>query len=190
MAEYRKYYRNQVLPGMSEGATDQMKGLPRHLGQHTGGVVISAGRLDEVVPIEPAAMAGRSVIQWDKDDCADLGIIKIDLLGLGMLDALEQAIPMIRDNEGVDLDLSEIPFDDPAVYELFSAGDTDGIFQFESSGMKDVLRKVQPQSFLDIAALNALYRPGPMQFIDDYSERRHGRPEPPRSVCRLPPIRA
>src|SRR5437879_8958615 len=96
----------------------QMLGLPRHLGQHTGGMVIAAGRLDEVVPLEPAAMAGRNVIQWDKDDCADLGLIKVDLLGLGMLAALEEAIPLVREHEGTAVDLAHLPPDDPTVYDM------------------------------------------------------------------------
>mgnify|MGYP003296751695 CR=1 FL=1 len=91
---------------------------PRHLGQHSGGMVIAAGRLDEVVPLEPASMPGRVVVQWDKDDCADMGMVKVDLLGLGMLAALEEAIPMIRTNEKVEVDLAHLPPDDPAIYEM------------------------------------------------------------------------
>jgi DNA polymerase-3 subunit alpha len=113
--------------------------------------------------------------QFDKDDVEALGLLKMDFLGLRTLTVIDDAVKSIRRSDNPDLDLAEIPFDDPDVYALFSGGDTDGVFQFESSGMKDVLRKVQPQSFLDIAALNALYRPGPMQFIDDYAERKHGR---------------
>ena len=89
-------------------------------------MVIAAGRLDEVVPLEPAAMAGRVVVQWDKDDCADLGIIKIDLLGLGMLAAIEEAMPMIREHEGVNVDLAHLPPDDPEVYAMLRAADTVG----------------------------------------------------------------
>src|SRR5690606_20791844 len=85
---------------------ESMQGLPRHLGQHSGGMIIAAGRLDEIVPLEPAAMPGRSVVQWDKDDCADLGLIKIDLLGLGMMAVLEEAIPLAREADGVELDLA------------------------------------------------------------------------------------
>ena len=91
----------------------KIQNLPRHLGQHSGGMVIAAGRLDEIVPLEPAAMPGRTIVQWDKDDCADLGIIKVDLLGLGMLNALEEAIPIIRDHERVSVDLAHLPADDP-----------------------------------------------------------------------------
>ena len=99
----------------------QIQGLPRHLGQHSGGMVIAAGRLDEVVPLEPATMPGRIVIQWDKDDCADLGLIKVDLLGLGMIQALEEAIPLVREHEGVALDLAHLPPDDPTVYAMLRA---------------------------------------------------------------------
>src|SRR5262249_56275128 len=95
-----------------------IQGLPRHLGQHTGGMVIAAGRLDDVVPLEPASMPGRHVIQWDKDDCADLGLIKVDLLGLGMMQALEEAIPLVRAHDGVELDLAHLPPDDPKVYAM------------------------------------------------------------------------
>ena len=95
-------------------------------GQHSGGMVMAPGRLDEVVPLEPASMPGRTVIQWDKDDCADLGIIKVDLLGLGMLDAIEQMVPMIRTHEGVHVDLAHLPPDDPKVYAMLQRADTGG----------------------------------------------------------------
>ena len=98
----------------------QIQNLPRHLGQHSGGMVIAAGRLDEVVPLEPATMPGRVVVQWNKDDCADLGIIKVDLLGLGMLAVVEEAIPLIREHEGVAIDLAHLPANDPGVYRCYS----------------------------------------------------------------------
>ncbi len=101
----------------------QIQNLPRHLGQHSGGMVMARGRLDEVVPLEPASMPGRVVIQWDKEDCADLGIIKVDLLGLGMLAALEEAIPLIKRCEGVDVDLAHLPEDDPLVYKMLNEAD-------------------------------------------------------------------
>src|SRR5678816_3529737 len=103
-----------------------IQNLPRHLGQHSGGIVVAAGRLDEVVPLEPAAMPGRVVVQWDKDDCADLGIIKVDLLGLGMMAVLEEAIPLIREHEGVEVDLARLPPDDPPTYEMMRRADTIG----------------------------------------------------------------
>ena len=109
-------------------------------------MVIAAGRLDEVVPLEPAAMPGRVVVQWDKDDCADLGIVKVDLLGLGMLAAIEEAIPMIRTHEKVDVDLAHLPQDDPAVYKMLNAADTVGLFQVESRAQMASLPRNAPGS--------------------------------------------
>ena len=152
----------------------RLEGLARHCGVHAAGVVIAPEPLVNLMPLIRSSH-GEVTTQFDKDDVEALGLLKMDFLGLRTLTVIDDAVKSIRRSENPELDLDEIPFDDPAVYELFSAGDTDGIFQFESAGMKDVLRRVQPQSFLDIAALNALYRPGPMQFIDDYAERKQGR---------------
>ena len=126
----------------------QIQNLPRHLGQHSGGMVIAAGRLDEVVPLEPASMPGRVVVQWDKDDCADLGIIKVDLLGLGMLAALEEAIPMIRTHEKVEVDLAHLPPDDPKVYRMLNEADTVGLFQVESRAQMASLPRNAPKMLL------------------------------------------
>jgi error-prone DNA polymerase len=155
----------------------QVQGLPRHLGQHTGGLVIAAGRLDEVVPIEPAAMPGRRVIQWDKEDCADLGLIKIDLLGLGMLDALEQTIPMIRAHEGVAIDLAHLPPDDPKTYAMIQRADTVGVFQIESRAQMATLPRMKPKNFYDLVVEIAIIRPGPIvgQMVHPYLNRRAGR---------------
>src|SRR4029077_12742869 len=101
----------------------QIQNLPRHLGQHSGGIVVARGRLDEVAPLEPASMPGRVVIQWDKDDCADLGIVKVDLLGLGILAAMEEAVPMIERHEGVKVDLARLP-QEPGVYRMLREADT------------------------------------------------------------------
>ena len=151
--------------------------LPRHLGQHSGGMVIARGRLDEVVPLEPAAMAGRTVIQWDKDDCADLGLIKVDLLGLGMLAALEEAIPMIRTHEGVDIDLAHLPPDDEATYEMLRRADTVGVFQVESRAQMASLPRNRPRHFYDLVVQVAIIRPGPIvgNMTNPYLERRQGR---------------
>ena len=151
-----------------------MQGLPRHLGQHTGGIVIAAGRLDEVVPIEPAAMAGRRVVQWDKDDCADLGIIKIDLLGLGMLDALEQALPLVREHEGIAIDLAHLPPDDPETYAMIRRADTIGMFQIESRAQMATLPRMKPERFYDLVVEVAIIRPGPItgQMVHPYLNRR------------------
>ncbi|MEN8181269.1 MAG: error-prone DNA polymerase [Myxococcota bacterium] len=156
---------------------EQVRGLPRHIGQHTGGIVIAAGRLDEVVPIEPAAMAERRVIQWDKDDCADLGIIKIDLLGLGMLDALERTLVFVHEHEGVELDLAQLPPDDPATYEAIRRADTVGTFQIESRAQMATLPRMKPRTFYDLVVEVAIIRPGPIvgKMVNPYLERRAGR---------------
>jgi len=154
-----------------------VRGLPRHLGQHSGGVVIAAGRLDEVVPIEPAAMPGRSIVQWDKEDCADLGIIKIDLLGLGMLAALEETIPLVRQHEGVSIDLARLPPDDPTTYAMIRRADTVGVFQIESRAQMATLPRLRPERFYDLVVEVAIIRPGPIvgQMVHPYLNRRAGR---------------
>jgi error-prone DNA polymerase len=155
----------------------RIQNLPRHLGQHSGGMVIAAGRLDEVVPLEPAAMEDRVVVQWDKDDCADLGIIKVDLLGLGMLQALEEAIPLIRTHEGVEVDLAHLPPDDPATYEGLRRADTVGVFQVESRAQMASLPRNAPTHFYDLVIQVAIIRPGPIVggMVHPYFERRRGR---------------
>src|SRR6185503_377050 len=155
----------------------QMMGLPRHLGQHTGGMVIAAGRLDEVVPLEPASMPGRNVIQWDKEDCTDLGLIKVDLLGLGMRAALEEAIPLVRTHEGVELDLAHLPPDDPDVYAMLQRADTIGVFQVESRAQMATLPRMRPDHFYDLVVEVAIIRPGPIvgQMVHPYLARRNGR---------------
>ncbi len=155
----------------------RIQSVPRHLGQHSGGMVIAAGPLDEIVPLEPASMPGRVVVQWDKEDCADLGIIKIDLLGLGMLAVLEQAIPMIRTHENVDIDLAHLPADDPEVYAMLRRADTIGVFQVESRAQMATLPRMKPEKFYDLVVEVAIIRPGPIvgQMVNPYLERRNGR---------------
>jgi error-prone DNA polymerase len=155
----------------------EVRGLPRHLGQHTGGIVIAAGRLDEVVPIEPARMAERRVIQWDKEDCADLGLIKIDLLGLGMLAALEDSLEQVRVHEGKTIDLAHLPQDDPETYAMIRAADTIGTFQIESRAQMATLPRMQPQRFYDLVVEVAIIRPGPIvgKMVNPYLSRRAGR---------------
>jgi error-prone DNA polymerase len=151
--------------------------LPRHLGQHSGGMVIAAGRLDAVVPLEPASMPGRVVVQWDKDDCADLGIVKVDLLGLGMMAVLEEAVPMIRRHEGVTIDYAKLPPDDPKVYGMLRAADTVGVFQVESRAQMATLPRMKPTHFYDLVVEVAIIRPGPIvgKMVNPYLERRNGR---------------
>ncbi len=155
----------------------RIQSIPRHLGQHSGGMVIAAGPLDEIVPLEPASMPGRVVVQWDKEDCADLGIIKIDLLGLGMLAVLEQAIPMIRAHEDVEIDLAHLPADDPEVYRMLRAADTIGVFQVESRAQMATLPRMKPTRFYDLVVEVAIIRPGPIvgNMVNPYLERRNGR---------------
>lgn len=155
----------------------KIQNLPRHLGQHSGGMVVAAGRLDEVVPLEPASMPGRVVVQWDKDDCADLGIVKVDLLGLGMLAALEEAIPMIRRHEKVDVDLAHLPQDDPLVYKMLNEADTVGVFQVESRAQMASLPRNAPKKFYDLVVQVAIIRPGPIVggMVRPFFDRRQGR---------------
>ncbi len=154
----------------------QLLNQPRHLGQHSGGMVIASGDLSASCPIEPASMKSRRVIQWDKDDCAQLGIIKVDLLGLGMLNALEEAIPLIRQAEGVELDYATLPKDDPKVYDMLCNADTVGVFQVESRGQMSMLPRLRPRCFYDLVVEIALVRPGPIvgQMVHPYLRRRDG----------------
>ncbi len=151
--------------------------LPRHLGQHSGGMVICQGQLDSVVPLEPAAMPGRVVVQWDKEDCADLGIIKVDLLGLGMMAVLEESIQIIRDDYGEEVDLAHLPPDDPEVYRALQQADTIGMFQIESRAQMSCLPRLRPQKFYDIVVQVAIIRPGPIvgNMVNPYLRRRLGR---------------
>lgn len=151
--------------------------LPRHLGQHSGGMVICQGHLDSVVPLEPASMPGRVVVQWDKEDCADLGIIKVDLLGLGMMAVLEDSLQLIRDHYQEEVDLAHLPANDPAVYCTLQKADTIGMFQIESRAQMSCLPRLRPQTFYDIVVQVAIIRPGPIvgQMVNPYLQRRQGR---------------
>jgi error-prone DNA polymerase len=151
--------------------------LPRHLGQHSGGMVICQGQLDSIVPLEPASMPGRVVVQWDKEDCADLGIIKVDLLGLGMMAVLEDSLKLIHDHHGEEVSLAHLPPDDPAVYSTLQKADTIGMFQIESRAQMSCLPRLQPKCFYDIVVQVAIIRPGPIvgQMVNPYLRRRMGR---------------
>ncbi len=150
--------------------------LPRHLGQHSGGMVICQGALDTVVPLEPATMPGRVVIQWDKEDCADLGLIKVDLLGLGMMAVLRDSIAIIRDSYGEEVDLARLPQDDPQVYAALQAADTVAMFQVESRAQMSCLPRLRPKRFYDIVVQVAIIRPGPIvgKMLHPYLRRRQG----------------
>jgi error-prone DNA polymerase len=151
--------------------------MPRHLGQHSGGMVICQGQLDSVVPLEPATMPGRVVVQWDKEDCADLGIVKVDLLGLGMMAVLEDSIVLIRDHYREDIDLAKLPAEDPTVYDALQKADTVGMFQIESRAQMSCLPRLHPTRFYDIVVEVAIIRPGPIvgQMVNPYLMRRQGR---------------
>jgi error-prone DNA polymerase len=151
--------------------------LPRHLGQHSGGMVVCQGQLDSVVPLEPASMPGRVVVQWDKDDCADLGIVKVDLLGLGMMAVLEDSIEIIRHDYGEQVDLAHLPAGDPTVYSTLQKADTIGMFQIESRAQMSCLPRLRPQRFYDIVVQVAIIRPGPIvgQMVNPFLQRRQGR---------------
>jgi error-prone DNA polymerase len=151
--------------------------LPRHLGQHSGGMVICQGQLDSVVPLEPATMPGRVVVQWDKEDCADMGIIKVDLLGLGMMAVIKDSINLIRDHYGEEVDLAHLPPNDPDVYRALQHADTVGMFQVESRAQMSCLPRLAPKHFYDIVVEVAIIRPGPIvgEMVNPYLERRLGR---------------
>jgi error-prone DNA polymerase len=153
--------------------------LPRHLGQHSGGMVICEGRLDSVVPLEPASMPGRVVVQWDKEDCADMGIIKVDLLGLGMMAALKDSLELIRDHYHEKVDLAHLPADDPVVYSTLQKADTVGMFQVESRAQMACLPRLKPVRFYDIVVQVAIIRPGPIvgNMVNPFLKRRQGREE-------------
>src|SRR5258705_7844859 len=149
---------------------------PRPLGQRSGGMVIAQGRLDGVVPLEPATMPGRSVVQWDKDDCAALGIVKVDLLGLGMMSLLQDALEMIR-RRGGEVDLAHLPQNDPKVYAMLQQADTIGVFQVESRAQMATLPRLRPERFYDLVVQVAIIRPGPIvgDMVHPYLRRRAGR---------------
>jgi error-prone DNA polymerase len=156
----------------------RIQGLPRHLGQHSGGMVICQGQLDHVVPLERASMPGRTVVQWDKEDCADLGIIKVDLLGLGMMAVLKDCLELIPQHYGEPIDLAQLPEDDE-VYQTLQRADTVGMFQVESRAQMASLPRNNPKKFYDLVVQVAIIRPGPIvgKMMHPYMRRRQGKEE-------------
>ena len=163
----------------------RMQDLPRHLGQHSGGMVICQGQLDSVVPLENASMPGRVVLQWDKDDCADMGLVKVDLLGLGMMAVLQDAIALVNAGQSQSptpnpqslVDLAHLPPDDPVVYKMLQEADTIGVFQVESRAQMATLPRLRPDHFYDLVVQVAIIRPGPIvgQMVHPFLNRRAGR---------------
>ena len=158
----------------------QLIGFPRHLSQHPGGFVLTRDRLDHLVPIEPAAMADRQIIEWDKDDIDELGFMKVDILGLGMLGCLRRAFGLLREHRDMDWDLSDIPADDPDTYAMIRRADTIGVFQIESRAQMSMLPRLKPARLYDLVIQIAIVRPGPIQgdMVHPYLRRREGIEEP------------
>lgn len=157
--------------------TGQLMGFPRHLSQHTGGFVLTRGPLSRLVPIENAAMPGRTVIEWDKDDLDAMGLLKVDVLALGMLSALRRSLAFIARRRGEPFGLHDIPPEDPATYDMLCAADTVGVFQVESRAQMAMLPRLRPQKFYDLVIEVALVRPGPIQggAVHPYLNRRQGK---------------
>jgi error-prone DNA polymerase len=156
---------------------NELVGFPRHLSQHVGGFVIARGRLDELVPIENARMKDRTVIQWEKDDIDELGMMKVDILGLGMLSAIRRAFELTAHHYGKELTLFTIPHEDPAVYAMLQNADTIGVFQVESRAQQSMLPRLKPKEFYDLVIEVAIVRPGPIQgnMVHPYLKRREGK---------------
>ncbi|HEV2201269.1 MAG TPA: error-prone DNA polymerase [Bryobacteraceae bacterium] len=155
---------------------ERVKDLPRHLGQHSGGMVICRGQLDSIVPLQPATMPGRFVVQWDKEDCADMGIVKVDLLGLGMMAVIKESLGLIREHYGEEVDLAHLPAGDPQVYAALQKADTVGMFQVESRAQMSFLPGMRPDKFYDLVVQVAIIRPGPIvgKMLHPYLRRRQG----------------
>jgi error-prone DNA polymerase len=166
--------------------------LPRHLGQHSGGMVVCHGQLDSVVPLEPATMPGRVVVQWDKEDCADMGIVKVDLLGLGMMAVLEDSLKIIEKDYAEEIDLGRLPANDPVVYNALQKADTVGMFQIESRAQMAFLPRMKPKCFYDIVVQVGIIRPGPIvgKMVHPYLKRRQGREAPDSLHPSLEPVLA
>ncbi|WP_211234881.1 error-prone DNA polymerase [Glycomyces arizonensis] len=166
------------LPADVRHLAAELADLPRHLGIHPGGMVLTEQPVAEIVPVEPARMAGRTVLQWDKEACADAGLVKFDLLGLGMLEALHHMVDLIAEAHGDRIDLAMLPPDDTDVYDMLCRADTVGVFQVESRAQMATLPRLRPREFADLVAEVALIRPGPIQggAVHPYLRRRRGEP--------------
>ncbi|RYD42111.1 MAG: DNA polymerase III subunit alpha, partial [Sphingomonadales bacterium] len=158
----------------------QLIGTPRHLSQHPGGFVLTEERLDDLVPIEPARMEDRQIIEWDKDDIDVLKFMKVDVLGLGMLGCMNRAFNLLREHKGVDIGMADLQDDDPAVYGMIQKADTLGVFQIESRAQMSMLPRIKPKCFYDLVIEVAIVRPGPIQgdMVHPYLRRREGKEKP------------
>ena len=167
---------NSVIGQRLVYLVNDLLGFPRHLSQHVGGMVLTDGRLDELVPIENAAMDDRTVIQWDKDDLEELGLLKVDCLCLGMLTAIRKCFDLVSEYGRPDLTLASVPTEDPRVYDMICAADTVGVFQIESRGQMSMLPRLKPRCWYDLVIEVAIVRPGPIQgnMVHPYLRRRNG----------------
>ncbi|MEM8876643.1 MAG: error-prone DNA polymerase [Pseudomonadota bacterium] len=157
----------------------QLLGFPRHLSQHVGGFILTSDRLDEIVPVGNAAMEDRTFIEWDKDDIDVLKLMKVDVLGLGMLTCIRKCLDLMRQHTGIDYALADVPREDPAVYDMLCAGDSVGVFQVESRAQINMLPRLRPREFYDLVIQVAIVRPGPIQgdMVHPYLRRRNGEEE-------------
>ena len=155
---------------------EEIQGFPRHLSQHVGGFIITEGRLDELVPIENATMEDRTVICWDKDDIDTLGILKVDILALGMLSCIRKAFDLLKKHHATRYSLATLPPEDPLVYDMLCEADSLGVFQVESRAQMNFLPRMKPRSFYDLVIQVAIIRPGPIQgdMVHPYLRRRNG----------------
>ncbi len=169
---------------------ERMQDLPRHLGQHSGGMVVCQGALNKVVPLERASMPGRSVVQWDKEDCADMGLVKIDLLGLGMMAVLKDCLDLVPRHYGEAIDLGQLPADDPETYAVLRKADTVGMFQVESRAQMASIPRNAPTKFYDLVVQVAIIRPGPIvgKMMHPYMRRRQGKEPVTYPVPSLEPV--
>ena len=172
----KKLTRNPKVADQFFHLVNTLLGFPRHLSQHVGGFVISAGPLSELVPVENAAMADRTVIQWDKDDLESLGLMKVDVLALGMLSAIRRALELVSESRGRPMQMQDIPVEDRATYEMLQKGDSIGVFQVESRAQINMLPRLRPEKYYDLVIEVAIVRPGPIQgdMVHPYLKRKHG----------------
>ncbi|MDO8592471.1 MAG: DNA polymerase III subunit alpha [bacterium] len=189
VSEFKELYKNDQAARQVIDYAKRLEGVARHASTHACAVIITKNALTENVPLQYASSSDRSVIsQYSMHPVEDLGILKMDFLGLKNLTIIESAIKIIKNTRGLVIDIDKIPQDDELTYRLFQAGETTGVFQFESSGMKRYLRELKPTEFEDIIAMVALYRPGPMEWIPDYINGKHGRKKPKYLHAKLEPI--
>jgi len=158
----------------------QLIGTPRHLSQHPGGFVLTQDRLDDLVPIEPARMEDRQIIEWDKDDIDALKFMKVDVLGLGMLGCMNRAFNLLEADKGIKVGMADLQDDDPSVYAMIQKADTLGVFQIESRAQMSMLPRMKPREFYDLVIEVAIVRPGPIQgdMVHPYLRRREGKEKP------------